>query len=296
MDKLDLQSILNQEECEFLEFKVQYHDNTMNLLHDILCLANSYYDGTRYLLFGIEDKTKKIVGVENDSNRKVNAHFQDLLRESNLNRIPSVSLETIKIENHEIDILIIKNRPDKPFFLLKDKNNRKGTIRNGVIYTRLGDTNTPLKETATEANIEMMWRERFGFDLPPLELFNKIVENPNDWEKSCDDNYIYHHERPEFVIKDGETINPNFNEPWTDTFHNVQADSFYVCIYYLTTLLLKVTFVNCDEGRYRIPLPVKVDDKFHIDRNSIEWKIAQIYRQDYPLDEQRLQTHGIYLI
>ena len=201
----------------------------------------------------------------------------------------------MKIENHEIDILTITNRPDKPFFLLKDKSDRGKTIRNGVIYTRLGDTNTPLKETSPEANIELMWRERFGFDLAPLELAKRLLEEKENWIKVKEDQYLYHKYRPEFVIRDGKTVNANFKEPWTETFPDRSAQSFEVCVYYQTTILIKVIFVHCDGYNYRIPLPEIKGNKFFIKTNSLEWKIAEIYSQDYPLTDI-LPNLGINLV
>jgi len=58
--------------------------------------------------------------------------------------------------------LQILNTSKKPYFTLKDFLVGKALVRAGVIYTRLGDTNIPLKETAPEDHIEIMWRERFG--------------------------------------------------------------------------------------------------------------------------------------
>lgn len=296
MHEYDIRALLQQDESEYLDFKKEYHGNNVKLLHDILCLANSYHKGNRYLVLGIEDRTKTIFGVESDPNRKNNANIQDLLRQSNLNRIPSVSINKHNIGSHEVDVLMIGNRHDKPFFLLKDKRYQGDTLRNGVVYSRLGDTNIPLNETASEASIEIMWRERFGFDLPPLKLAHRLLANTSEWRKIEEDNYIYHFARPEFTIQDGNTLGEKFVEPWSKTFPDKQAQSFEVCIYYLTTLLYKTTFVHCDGFRYRIPLPERKDDKFYLLRDSIDWKIAQIYWQYYPLNEETLRGHMIELI
>ena len=164
-----------------------------------------------------------------------------------------------------------------------------------MIYTRLGDTNTPLKETSPEANIELMWRERFGFDLAPLELAKRLLEEKENWVKVEEDQYLYHKHHPEFVIRDGKTVNRNFREPWTETFPDKSAQSFEVCIYYLTTILSKVLFVHCDGYNYRIPLPERNGDKFFIKTNSLEWKIAQIYDQYFPLPDT-LESRGIILV
>ena len=120
----DLCTLISQDECEYLDFKSKFQETNIELLHDILCLANSYAASDRYLVFGVQDVTKEVIGVQNDQKRKKSHHIQDLLRQSYFNRIPTVSLRTIiysPIHNIQVDVLIITNRPDKPFFLTKDK-------------------------------------------------------------------------------------------------------------------------------------------------------------------------------
>ena len=39
---VNLEKLLRQEEYESLDFKQQFHENNLKLLHDILCLANAY--------------------------------------------------------------------------------------------------------------------------------------------------------------------------------------------------------------------------------------------------------------
>jgi hypothetical protein len=120
---MKLSDLLIEDECEWLDFKQSFHDSNIKLLHDIICLVNAKADGDRYLVFGVAND-KNIVGIENDENKKKSADIQDLLKCSNFNRIPEVSLYYEKNENsHEIAILKILNRPDKPFFLTKDKRN-----------------------------------------------------------------------------------------------------------------------------------------------------------------------------
>ncbi|MGB5634608.1 MAG: ATP-binding protein [Waterburya sp.] len=286
---VNLEKLLRQEEYESLDFKQQFHENNLKLLHDILCLANAYIEEDRYLVFGITDD-KKTIGVQSDSNRKTNANIQDIVRQANFNRIPTIKLETIKYQsNIEIDILVIKNRPDKPFFLTKDYSYQGKTIRAGVIYTRLGDTNIPLKESASEAQIELMWRDRFGFGLPSLERMKRLLDDFEDWISINEDAQIYHKIFPEFTIRKGELIRNNFHESWTDNFPDPNAHSFEVELRYFETLIHKETFVECDGGRYQIPLPKinssNSDSKFSIPKDSFAYKIAKIFWQYYPIND-----------
>ena len=294
----NLEDLISQTESENLDFKRQFHQNNVEMIHDIICLANSYVEADRYLVFGVADD-KAVVGVQSDSNRKNNAGIQDLLRQSNFNRIPTVILRTIRHKpGIEVDILTIKNRPDKPFFLIKDKTFQGKTVRAGVIYTRLGDTNIPLKESAPEAQIELMWRERFGLGLPPLERMILLLNDFEDWVSINEDTQLYHKQFPEFTVRQGRQINKHFNEPWSERFPNINAHSFEVELRYFETIIHKETFVTCDGGRYQIPMP-KIDTsdsarKFYIQENSFAYKIAQIFWQYYPIDNA-LQMANIEL-
>lgn len=73
-------------------------------------------------MFGVEDKTCKIVGVENDENRKNQQQLINLLksREFAGGIRPKIEMHTISLSNHEIDVLIVKNTMDTPYYLVKE--------------------------------------------------------------------------------------------------------------------------------------------------------------------------------
>lgn len=277
---MDLVFLLDQPESEWLDFKRGHHSETLTLLHDILCLANSWAESDRYLVFGVSDDGK-VVGVEGEGNRRKESGIQDLLRQSDLNRIPTVSLRTEQASGHQIDVLTIRNRPDKPFVVVKDKRHGTNVLRAGVVYTRLGDTNTPLNETAPDEAIQLMWREHFGLGLSPLRRAFGLLEQPDKWQKVRGDEYLYHEDFPEFTIVHGEDIFEDFREPWSEKFPNSAASSFYVELRYGTTILRKYVFVVCDGGRYQFPLPDRNGDRFQVNVNSMAWRIAKLYRQYY---------------
>ncbi len=161
----DLQTLISQRESEWLDFKRQFHSNNAELLHDILCLSNSYHQGDRYIVFGVaNDKT--IRGVESDSHRKTNADLHDFLRQVHLNNIPQLELAFHQLDNHEIGLLRISDIPKKPFFLQRDFQAGKVVVRAGVVYTRLSDTNIPQNGTAPDDHIEIMWKERLQILTP----------------------------------------------------------------------------------------------------------------------------------
>ena len=51
-----LDNFFSDEESEILDYKEKYHENLAELLHDILCLANSDGKENKKLIFGIGQK------------------------------------------------------------------------------------------------------------------------------------------------------------------------------------------------------------------------------------------------
>ena len=291
---MEIELLLAQRESESLDFKECHHADTLSLLHDILCLVNSWAESDRYMLFGVCDDGT-VAGVESDGNRRTGASMQDLLRSSRMNRIPTVSLETCRYEGHEVDVLTIKNRPDKPFFLTSDKTVGSRTIRAGVVYTRNGDTNVPLRESASEQAMELAWREHFGLGLSPLRRALRLLAEPERWQKVGGEEYFYHSDFPEFTIVEGSTLTQPFRESWTDRFPDKSARSYRVELRVSTTILRQLTFVNCDGGRYALPLPRRINGRYEISRGSLGWRVMQLYRQYLPA-EDTLTRVGIDIV
>lgn len=286
--------LLDQPESERLDFKREFHGNNVEFLHDVLCLANAYSERPRYLVFGINDE-HVVVGIEADPRRRKNAEIQNLLRTANLNRIPTVRLLDLVHGKHDVSVLKIANRPDKPFFLTKDKLEGKARLRAGVVYTRIGDTNVPMEESAPEAMIELMWRERFGFGLSPLERFRRLLQHPTEWVAVEGDELLYHREFPEFTVADGEELVEDFVEPWANSFPDSRASSFQVELRYHATVLERLLFVRCDGLRYRLPAPDRLPDgTYQVSESSLRFLVASLYHQYRPL-RGALEEAGITL-
>ncbi len=292
-----LADLLGKPESEWLDFKAEFHATTVELVHDILCLANARAATDRYLVFGV-DNTGNVIGVEKAANKLVSNNLQDLLRASNFNRIPSVRLEDFKHGGHTVSVLTVANAAEKPFFLLKDKSEGKQRLRNGAIYTRIGDTNVPMTESAPEAMVEQMWRERFGIDLTPLERMGGLLRERDSWETQVDgERTILHHRTfPEFTVADGEVLVAEFQEDWATRFPNPQASSFHVELRHNATVLKRVLFVHCDGYRYRLPAPERAPEGgWVIDRDGLGYLVARLYDQYWDIDET-LTRLGVQLI
>ncbi len=123
----------------------------------------------------------------------------------------------------------------------------------------------------------------------PLEIFARLLDEPNDWVKVQDDRYIRHRYDVQYIIKEGETIDSDFQEPWTKKFPDNHASRYLVEYWQGTTLLKTSYFIVADGGRYTIPLPKLTNRnpqkegweyiEFSIDTNSLEWKTAMLFNQ-----------------
>lgn len=114
----------------YWDFKKQWHEKNSDLLHDIICMANSPANRDCYIIIGVEDGTYIPCGVEN-VNRKNQQNVIDLLRQKPKwagGYIPEVYVRTITILDKDIDILIIKQSDNTPFYLLEEYRGWKSFI------------------------------------------------------------------------------------------------------------------------------------------------------------------------
>ena len=109
-------------EGSYWDFKQSWHSDNADLLKDIICMANNTTENMQdgYIIFGIEDKTYKIVGVSGDDNRKNQENVIGFLSSQTWSgeEIPNVDVKSIEIAEKEIDVLIVYNRNVTPYYLL----------------------------------------------------------------------------------------------------------------------------------------------------------------------------------
>lgn len=205
MYKDELQHIIEElislkKEGVYWDFKQEHHKNVADLVHDIICLANAQYDSDRYIIYGVNDNFD-IIGLSEANGRKNQCDIIDTLRNSHFadGSFPDVSLENIDIQGYTIDILIIKNTKQKPYFLVKDKRIGQSIVRAGSIYTRVMDTNTPKDSVASSSQIEYMWKERFGLTETPSDRLKIYLHDFEGWEGRGEQRYF--RQFPEFTIR-----------------------------------------------------------------------------------------------
>ncbi len=136
MDRKKFVNLLKKSEGTKLDFKqsieIETDSGRKELAKDICAIANSR-GGRGYLIIGIEDKTKRVLGVEdtNFSEEKI----QQIVSSRIDPPIP-VSLEFVDYENKKIAIINIYDGPQKPY-QMRD---------NGAFYIRRGSTNDTMRK------------------------------------------------------------------------------------------------------------------------------------------------------
>ena len=252
--------IATKREDDWWDFKQCYNDNNVALLHDIICLANNRVDRDAYLIFGVEDKTWNIIGVENDPKRKNQQKVVQLLKSCKFagDTRPRVEVRTITIDSHELDVFIIKNSSDVPYYLTSDycdKNNKGYGVRAYHIYTRVLDNNTDINKSADINHVEYLWKKRFGLITTPLEQLKVLLKNPDDWVE--EESRYYHQLFPQFtiVVEDEDEDRGRCRM----FYHHVQTDNSFsygiIKLFHYTTQLFSCQSTVLDGGRMTAPCP-----------------------------------------
>jgi hypothetical protein len=253
--KSEIESVISSKrEGEYWDFKEQYHNNKADLLHDIICMANNRADRDGYIIFGVSDNYE-LTGIQNDENRKNQQNIIDFLKGKKFSGgiRPTIELVTMSIEGKQIDVLIIKNSLDTPYFIIEDYNDHKRRVRANYIYTRIGDTNTDIDKSADINHIEYLWRKRFLLNRPPLEQIKQKLQFKDEWKQEEDTYYnIYN---PEFTVvleSDHEIGHPEFYSYLMTNQSTMYGTLEIKCF---GTKLYSRQFVVLDSGRYITVIP-----------------------------------------
>lgn len=171
MDKYKLERLLRREEGPKLDFKATLNLSTESekkeLTKDVIAMANSR-GGRGYIVFGVEDKTKNILGIT------PLAYKEEQVQQIIYNRcdppIP-LSLDFIEYEGKTLAVLTVFKSHHKPHQM----------IQNGAFYVRRGST-TDFARRSELANIF----QQYGFmtyetvilkNVPMSELDNNLLRN-----------------------------------------------------------------------------------------------------------------------
>lgn len=248
-----------KKEGNYWDFKEYWHDNNADLLHDIICFANNLVNRDSYIIIGVEDKSYTITDVKNDPNRKNQQNIIDFLKSKKFigGIRPDIEVKTIEIQNCEIDILIIKNTFNTPYFLLEEYRDKGECVRRHSIYTRVGDTNTPKDSIADINQIEYLWKKHFLLTESPIKRIFELLKDKHNWEERYINNQtIYYYTfNPEYTINieaDNDRMHPEFYS-MVMTNNNQSYSNLY--IKYFGTVIYECQLTYLDGGRLLIPTP-----------------------------------------
>jgi len=172
MDSKKLLSLIKREEGTKLDFKLRLELNSetgkKELTKDICAIANSN-GGRGYIIVGIKDKSKEIIGIQED----------DMFKEEQIQQIiatrcePPIPIEVdfIDIKNKKIGVISIYDGEQKPYQVRE----------NGAFYIRRGSTTDIMRkqelialfEENLSLTIETCPLIRSTIDVLNLELVDK---------------------------------------------------------------------------------------------------------------------------
>ena len=266
MRKMDFENsiielIEAKREDDYWDFKESWHTNKANLLHDIICLANNRTEEDGLLIFGVKNNTYEIVGSENDPNRKNQQNVIDFLKDKNFvgGIRPSIEVKTICYMDYEIDVLIVKNSNDTPFYLNKKYSDNGKTVQAFHIYTRVKDTNTPLDSNADINYIEYLWKKRFNLTVSPIKRIFEELKKKENWKRMSSDRTgitVFHNTNiPEFTVEFLEEDDELNKEFYAYAMVNNSTSYYNAVVKYFNTEVFECQCVYLDGGRYVTTTP-----------------------------------------
>ena len=204
-----LELIDSHKEGVYWDFKEKWYEKNKrtSMLKDIICMSNNLENRNSYIIIGVSDDCN-VVGVQNDENRFKSSDLIQYITSQKFanNEVPKISLNTITVNEKELDVIVIYPSRKTPFYIESIKQN--SDIKQGYIYSRIEDKNTDSDKNAVFSRVQDLWRRRFGLDLKPIDRFPLLLKNKSKWrnsplpENSEYDSIKYYEEDPAFSIKE----------------------------------------------------------------------------------------------
>jgi len=134
-----LKYIHNKKETEYVDFKESYNDSKKakhGLVKDIISFANNTSELDKYIIFGVENESFEVVGINKNSLPDI-SDIEQLL-DNYVEPFLKVELNTLDYENKTIAYLkIFSSNINRPYQFKKDGEG----FQNGNIFIRKGATN-----------------------------------------------------------------------------------------------------------------------------------------------------------
>lgn len=166
MDKNKLRNLIKKNEYEKLDFKLKIELFTESakreLAKDICAIANSR-GGRGYIIIGVEDKTKRIVGVEADY---ISEERVQQVVASRIEPPVPVSLEEYFLDGKRLLVIVIFNSYQKPYQIRE----------NGAFYIRRGSTTDIMRKQELLSEFQ----KGINFNLETCPIVNSNIEFLNE--------------------------------------------------------------------------------------------------------------------
>ena len=198
-----------QHEGDTWDFKREWHHDSVSLLHDIICMANLITDEVGLIIIGVDDENGySICDVSSDPNRRDTMKLVTFLRDKRFagGVRPMAHVEALNLGDKTVDVIVVEKSAHVPFYLtedFKEKTNQNSTgkvVRANYIYTRVGDTNTPIDKSADPDKVEALWRKHFGIDLKPADKFMRFLADCESWKSLDGCRSWFYEPSPELTI------------------------------------------------------------------------------------------------
>jgi len=242
--------ISSKTEGEYWLFRKDWQECQPNLLHDIVCLANTVNSHDCLVIIGVSENGE-FLGLDAPP-----AKLPDIagwLQRFSFagDNYPEIKVERVEHEGKTVDAVIVSNSYKTPFFLKETQGNLIG----GHIYSRTGTENTPINGNSTFEQIELLWKKRFMLLSPPIVQAYARLRCKSAWYRAA--GAFYDDYNPEFVVdimeEDGSRPFPEFYS------YNQESEITHYCdvnIQYRETVLDVIRTVILNDGVYHTPVPM----------------------------------------
>ncbi|MGI8386578.1 AlbA family DNA-binding domain-containing protein [Robertmurraya sp. P23] len=150
-------------ECEYIDYKEKQYskEKHRDLLVDIMAMANSRYEGDKFIIIGIKDKPnfKEIKGINPIEFIDSSTYTQVVL--SNIE--PEIEFDYFKYEYKGalLGVFRIYNNDNKPYMIKRKYND----LKEGLCLVRKGSVNS----VATRNDFDRFYRNKGDFEVEFLE-------------------------------------------------------------------------------------------------------------------------------
>lgn len=166
--------IISQDENDQVDFKKEYYskEKKYDLIKDIVSFANNIKPKDKYIVFGVENSTWNVLGIDR-------ASLPDISEINNLLHSyvePFIDVELGYLDYQEVTIGFIRiphHDLNRPYVISKEYNKNKGVfLRKGEIYTRKGATNF----IAERSDLDCIYHNKGTLD---INLYTKELSFSN---------------------------------------------------------------------------------------------------------------------